>query len=65
MYACFYCKRQLYVAILNKLIIIIITYYYMSCSWIGYSSIIGKNLAIWLDFNTPYLNQSTLEQLAI
>ena len=24
MYACFYCKRQLYVAILNKLIIIII-----------------------------------------
>ena len=24
MYACFYCKRQLYVAILNKFIIIII-----------------------------------------
>ena len=28
MYACFYCKRQLYVAILKKLIIIITYYYY-------------------------------------
>ena len=31
MYACFYCKRQLYVVILNKLIILyyIILYYYI------------------------------------
>ena len=36
MYACFYCKRQLYVAILNKLIILLLYYYiYYIYSLIG------------------------------